>query len=255
MQLATSLRLGLSEDRDQRDREKEMGNAVTRCCVGAAVVRIMRPNGRIDDFDFPVTASEVMQRYPHHLVIHSNYIERDCSLEQQRRKVTIMRPENRLVSGHEYILYPIPPQFREVVARTFAKQWSSLKPEEEHHPKQQQQQLKRKVGRRTQIIAATRQHLATILQTPRDSSKVGDEDRETGEMLARKRMDSLESFGNVVCGEVGVNIDDDDDDEGFSFYYGASWKPSLQSICESPSLPDPAHVRRHSFSALPLEIC
>ncbi|CAM6128810.1 unnamed protein product [Calypogeia fissa] len=229
-----------------------MGNVVMKCCVGVAVVRVMRPNGRIVDFDFPVTALEIMQQYPQHLVIHSNYIERDCSLEQQRRKVTIVRPDTKLVPGHEYILYPIPPQYRGKVTQTFAKQLFSPSLNEELHPKQQ---LKKKVSRRSQIIAATRQHLATILQTARESSKVGDEGPRIGVGCAslRKPVEGLESISKSITkvkNERSTFEDDDDDDydEGFSFYCSASWKPTLHSIPESPFLPDPAHVRSHSFS-------
>lgn len=250
-------RPGFVENQDQDLLSGQgMGNVVMRCCVGVGVVRIMRPNGRIDDFDLPVTALEVMERYPQHLVIHSNYIERDCSLEQQRRRVTIIRPETKLLPGHEYILYPIPPQYREKVAQAFAKQLSSLNPDEEQHPKQQ---LRRKLSRRSQIISATRQHLAAILQTSRDSSsKVGHEESRTGisvgVVCARKRLDSSESVGGVR-NEGALEDDDDDDDDGFSFYCSASWKPSLHSIPESPRLSDPAHVRRLSFSSAGLESC
>ncbi|KAL3686737.1 hypothetical protein R1sor_013046 [Riccia sorocarpa] len=91
-----------------------MGNLAMRCMIHAVPsVRVMRTDGKIVEYDEPVLASKVMKQHADHLVVHCAPAERKSGVPGQRRnKLTILRSDQMLELGQAYLLYPIPPQYR-----------------------------------------------------------------------------------------------------------------------------------------------
>ncbi|KAL2631888.1 hypothetical protein R1flu_016574 [Riccia fluitans] len=86
-----------------------MGN-VAICLVGKRTVRVVRPDGIVEELDYKVGVSELMQQYEGYMVVHCSSSGNALG---QRSKISIMNPEEKLVPGEAYVLYPIPAQFRQ----------------------------------------------------------------------------------------------------------------------------------------------
>jgi len=100
----------------EREREREMGNCQA---IDAATLVIQHPNGKIENFYWPVSASEVMKTNPGHYVAlllsttlydptnnngecPNNGTANNNSLRVTRIK--LLRPTDTLVLGHVYRL-------------------------------------------------------------------------------------------------------------------------------------------------------
>ncbi|KAL3702304.1 hypothetical protein R1sor_020326 [Riccia sorocarpa] len=69
------------------------------------VVRVVRPDGKYEQFAEPMEVSELMCMYPGYLVMLCSSMERQVGTLS---KVMIMRPGQELTAGQSYLLHPIP---------------------------------------------------------------------------------------------------------------------------------------------------
>ncbi|BBN09382.1 hypothetical protein MPTK1_4g19320 [Marchantia polymorpha subsp. ruderalis] len=86
-----------------------MGNAAI-CLVGKRAVRVVRPDGKVEELDSRMKVSELMMQYPDYMVVHCSTSGHSLG---QRSKISIMNPEEKLVPGQAYVLYPIPAQYKQ----------------------------------------------------------------------------------------------------------------------------------------------
>lgn len=87
-----------------------MGN-VTECMAGRLLVRVMRPDGDIMEYEYSIQVAMLMTLFPGYLVIHC---PTDPVPSGERSEFRVMEVTDRLCLGQSYIIYPIPPQYSEI---------------------------------------------------------------------------------------------------------------------------------------------
>lgn len=86
-----------------------MGN-VTQCMAGKLEARVLRPDGIIVEYNYPVQVALLMTLYPDYLVVQSST---DPVEPGEKRKIKIMEFEDRISLGQSYVMYPTPSQFKQ----------------------------------------------------------------------------------------------------------------------------------------------
>ncbi|CAN7010917.1 unnamed protein product [Brassica oleracea var. botrytis] len=83
-----------------------MGNSL-RCCLACVLpcgaldlIRIVHLNGHVDEITRPMTAGEILQANPNHV------LSKPCSQGVVRKKILILSPESELKRGSIYFLIP-----------------------------------------------------------------------------------------------------------------------------------------------------
>lgn len=124
-------------------------------------MRVMKPDGEFQQFEFPCVAAEVMVAHPGHLVVHCTPVDKNTI--GQRTKITIMVPEQPLMPGQPYMLYPIPDHYKKSLARS--KSFSKLKSKFESNsaPTAITPAEKRQGRRKALKMIFTRLNLATFV--------------------------------------------------------------------------------------------
>ncbi|OAE21842.1 hypothetical protein AXG93_138s1130 [Marchantia polymorpha subsp. ruderalis] len=84
-------------------------------------VRIMETGGEFLEFERPVEVSEVMMRYPNHMVVHCFPNDGNSTDPAGRSRITIMHPDQELEPGEDYILHLVPPHYRKVVFKSLSQ--------------------------------------------------------------------------------------------------------------------------------------
>lgn len=88
-----------------------MGN-ISQRMGGKASARVIQPDGIMVEYDYCIQVAMLMTLHPGHLVIH--WSDETVSPGERRRHVEVMDQEARLSLGKSYILYPIPPEYKEM---------------------------------------------------------------------------------------------------------------------------------------------
>ncbi|XP_057954652.1 uncharacterized protein LOC131148758 [Malania oleifera] len=83
-----------------------MGNSL-RCCLACVlpcgaldVIRIVHLNGHVDEITRSVTAGEILEAHPSHV------LSKPCSSQGVARRILILSPESELKRGSIYFLIP-----------------------------------------------------------------------------------------------------------------------------------------------------
>ncbi|XP_047318634.1 uncharacterized protein LOC124921970 [Impatiens glandulifera] len=91
-----------------------------RCCISCIlpcgsldVIRIIHANGRVEEINRSIRASEIMESYPNHI------LKKPSSPSDDAPKIVIVPPEAELQRGKIYFLMPAPtPSLKKSVARS-----------------------------------------------------------------------------------------------------------------------------------------
>ncbi|ONK77217.1 uncharacterized protein A4U43_C02F4290 [Asparagus officinalis] len=85
-----------------------MGNSSLRCCLACVLpcgaldlIRIVHINGQVEEYSRPVTAQEVLEANPNHVITKPS-----CSQGGAARKIMILSPGSELKRGSIYFLIP-----------------------------------------------------------------------------------------------------------------------------------------------------
>ncbi|CAM6100022.1 unnamed protein product [Calypogeia fissa] len=93
-----------------------MGNVSQRMGGKLSSVRVIQPDGIIVEYDYSIQVAMLMTLHPDYLVIHCSNAQSKAAMasRERGRQIKVMDPEDRLSLGESYILYPIPPQYKEM---------------------------------------------------------------------------------------------------------------------------------------------
>lgn len=100
-----------------------MGNSQT-------TAQVLRPDGAVVEYDYPIQVAMLMILHPDYLVIQSPL---GPVAPGERRNVKVMNVEDRLALGQTYIIYPIPERYRSMfekpgqqhIEKSKKKRWGS----------------------------------------------------------------------------------------------------------------------------------
>ncbi|KAG6542886.1 hypothetical protein Mapa_015790 [Marchantia paleacea] len=89
-----------------------MGNSVKSCgCANSTIVQVKQTNGSAQEFRSRATVAHVMELNPDHLVVRYTHRKRDGEEKGGQSRIMILNPDQRLIPGKTYLLYPIPKQY------------------------------------------------------------------------------------------------------------------------------------------------
>jgi hypothetical protein len=191
------------------------------------VVKVMKTDGDFVEFEFPCIAAVVMLQHPAHIVVHCTKVDR--SSIGQRTKIIIMLPDQPMLPGQPYMLYPIPESYKKSLARS--KSFSMIKKKlESSGGTSTVTPAEKRQGRRKALkMMFTRLNLATYVASNIESPKTplieGDE--------SSHRYTEENTEGEEIQEENGskkpltVQLPNP---ESLNF----SWRPRLSMIPESP---------------------
>lgn len=140
---------------------KIMGQTVSlgACISGGSRVRVMNTEGVFENYEFPTVTAEVMLQHPDHLVVHCQQTQKGIG---NRNKINIMLPEQPLLPGQPYMLYPIPERHKHLLAKS--KSFSMIKRQIEAKSANVSTHKEKKTGRRFALkLVVTRLQLATVV--------------------------------------------------------------------------------------------
>ncbi|KAL3694286.1 hypothetical protein R1sor_007937 [Riccia sorocarpa] len=80
-----------------------MGNAALTCYKGRAKVAVVLVDGNVEEYFKPVRVATVLNHHPKHMVAQVNS---HCQIIQDHRKVTFLRPDQKLESKQQYVVLP-----------------------------------------------------------------------------------------------------------------------------------------------------
>ncbi|KAG6556393.1 hypothetical protein Mapa_002336 [Marchantia paleacea] len=170
-----------------------MGNGAFKSRHGQ--IRIMETDGDFLEFERPVEVSEVMMRYPNHMVVHCFPKDGNSTDATGRSRITIMHPDQELEPGEDYILHLVPPQYRKVVFKTLSQPSPHV--------------VKKKQPKYRVLRLLSRQHLTAFF--PKHSRRTG----------RGKHGKSESSLSDLMDQETQPQV---------CIYMG--WQPSLECIPE-----------------------
>ncbi|KAL3689946.1 hypothetical protein R1sor_016255 [Riccia sorocarpa] len=199
-----------------------MGN-VAICLVGKKAVRVVRPDGVVEELDYKMEVSELMHQYDGYMVVHCSSSGNSLG---QRSKISIMSPEEKLVPGQAYVLYPIPAEFRQSFIKHLHpptttepdnSTQTNASPTEDENEKSQKMKRRKKAPSMQGVILCLTRFLKGGSRVNDGSSPLLDSSSSNEESE-----DSSQTLGNNRERYHPFAIDP----------YG--WRPALEDIPESP---------------------
>ncbi|KAL2633437.1 hypothetical protein R1flu_004916 [Riccia fluitans] len=194
-----------------------MGNKALSCYKGKAKVAVVLVDGNVEEYFKPVRVATVLNRYPKHMVAQ---VDSSCQIAQRQRRVTFLRPDQKLKSEQQYVVLP-----NESVGSKFMDCWTlacvALESSTARRPKL------RKLKARSHDHAPSTE-FPCCMNSPLDNNEEG----KLSTSLLRPAHQSGSSNSREMRQGLGQNVC-----RGRDCQRENEWRPSLESIPESPRRP------------------
>lgn len=202
-----------------------MGNSPLTCFRSRGKVRVVLLNGEVAEFKEPVRAATVMKKYPHHIILHCR-MAHNRGTSGQRRKISVLGPEQVLKRKESYLLTSIQST---KTAKPFLDSWAFFTLSAAYNKK-----LNAKIRRRSS--PSTRCWIQSVFDK---IFQTGGQIREPllSPLLSSRDEDTTEDVTKPLLGLDRPSASSGRDDL-------RDWRPSLQSIPESPSNSSSAQLSR-----------